>query len=85
MAKKPITGRHTSRPDPLLESFLNTLRGDGWIAADYGNGLLPADAPRGACIDAKTGRYYAPGEPAPPVVVTLHEPERRRIPRKKRA
>jgi hypothetical protein len=54
--------RLTERPDPTLESFLDTLRGPGWNAADFGNGLLPADAPRGSYFDSLDGRVYGPDE-----------------------
>lgn len=57
-----ITGRHESRPDPVLEAFLETLRGPNWVASDFGNGFLPADAPRGAYFDSLDGKIYGPDE-----------------------
>jgi hypothetical protein len=45
--------------------------------ADYGNGMLPADAPRGSYFDTLDGKVYGPDE-TPTRVRVIHLVEDRR-------
>jgi len=65
--------RLTTRPDPMLETLLDYSRGPDWDVRDYGNGLLPADAPRGASVSTVQAAAHR-GEAIPMLIkITMYK------------